>query len=539
MSFLIAQGSATLYKMNLSTGVATTLTLPTGITLSTTRKPKFAVLNQWIVITNSPTKNLVIDPEGVVKVLVPEAPVNGPTTAAGSGSGLTGTYKYRVSFIVKNSDGELLMESPLSPISVDLAVTATDIALSDLPLSNDDITGRRLYRSLSGGAIFFHLMDIDDNTTQTINDNLADASLGLLPAQSIDLRTPPGTMPGIRLKNIVEWKSRLWAVADDPVLVDTLFFTETNKVYAWTNSLIAHPTGQETNGIVGLVPRRNNLGVVKKNGVWQVSGSSGSTGIATTQINVSRLSVGKGGSSAPDTVIVINDTAYWLGDDGVYEWSDDGIKSITDDSVAPWFQTDTYFNRSRFPNAFAKYNESRKSYDLHLSLAAGSTENRWVSFNLLSRKWYGPHLTSAFTPTHAAHLQDSNGLPIALVGGSDGVVYQANAAAFTDGASTAIDFDCYGPLHNESMPDFHKFWGRLVMETKIEASGTLSIIPYVGRLNAAAGTTLSHDLTTGRETLPRLGVGPMCRLRFRQNTNAVGTTIYGYEVTPISLLGRR
>ena len=122
MAYLIVQGGTSLYKVDLTSGVATTLTLPTDVTLSTTRKPKFAVLNQWVVMTNSPTRNLAIDPEGTVRVLVPRPPSHGPTVAA-SGSGFTGDFQFAVSFIVTNSDGELLMESPVGPSSAVFAAT--------------------------------------------------------------------------------------------------------------------------------------------------------------------------------------------------------------------------------------------------------------------------------------------------------------------------------------------------------------------------------------------------------------------------------
>ncbi len=107
MSFILVQGGTSLYKVDPTTGTATTLTLPTNVTLSTTRKPKFAVLNQWVAMTNSPSRNLVIDPEGVVRVMVPRAPIAPPNVAVGSGTGLTGAYTYKTSFVVIGSDGSL------------------------------------------------------------------------------------------------------------------------------------------------------------------------------------------------------------------------------------------------------------------------------------------------------------------------------------------------------------------------------------------------------------------------------------------------
>lgn len=538
MADIIVQGGSTLYKMNLSTGIATALTLPTGVSLSTSRKPKFAILNQWIVMVNSPTVNLAIDPEGTVRPLVPAAPTYGPTTAVGASTGLSGDYMYKVSFIVTNSDGELLMESPLSPASIPLTTANQDISISDIAISLDDVSARRIYRTLSSGTAFFHLVDLEGNANQTLLDSLADATVKLLPAIPGTLVTPPGTLPGIRLKNIIEWKSRLWAVADDPTLVDSVFVSDTNKVYAWPTTVTAYPTGMHADGIVAFAKRRNQLGLLKNDGLWQIGGSSGNVGINIDNVSISQVRVGSGGCVAPDSVVTIRDTVYWLGPDGVYKWDDSGVDSISNSTVAPWFKTDTYFNRSRFENAFAKYNEAREQYELHLANAGDSTENRWVAYNVKTGGWYGPHLTSAFTPTHAHNCVDSNGLPLSLIGASDGVVYKANQTTQVDGAATAISFDVYGPWHGNDAPDIEHFWGELAMLTKVESGGTLTVTPTVGRLNSSAGAAISHDLTKGRERLRRLGTGPLVRLRFTQSSASQNVSIFGYEI-PTFELGRR
>ena len=538
MAFLIAQGAGSLYKVDLSTGTATALTLPTGVTLSTTNKPQFAVLNQWVVLTNSPTRNLAIDPEGTVRVLVPWAPAHPPSVAAGSSTGLTGAYQFKTSFVVLNSDGDLLMESPLSPASDSITFANTDASLTDIALSMDEISARRIYRTLAGGTAYYHLLDHDGNTGTALINGTADDSVELLPALSDTLTAPPGTFPGIRFKCIVEWKSRLWAVADEPSLLDTIYISETNKIYAWPNTITAHPAGQDEKGIIALAPRRNQLGILKRNGVWQIAAASGGTGIATNQIQISQIGFDKAGCVAVDSVVSVNNKVYWLGNDGVYEWDDNGIKNISEESVAPWFKTATYFNRARFPNAFAKYNELRDQYELHLTPVGGSTETRWVAFNITTRKWYGPHLTDLFTPSHAGSAFDADGLPVTLVGGTNGVIYTANSTNYRDGASTAIDFDCYGPFHHMNAPDIEHQWLDLSMLTKVESAGTLTVTPYVGRLDASAGTAISHTLTTGRESLRRLGRGPMMRLRFRHNTVNQSVSIFGYEV-PVFEMGKR
>jgi hypothetical protein len=535
MAFLVVQGGNTLYKVDPSTGAATALTLPTGITLDTTRKPRFAVLNQWVVMVNSPLRNIAIDPEGNVRPLVPQAPVSPPLIAAGSGTGLTGTFQVKVSYVVFDTAGNLLMESPLSPSTPSLTIANKDIAITNIPLSTDSISSRRLYRNTTGGSSFYHWFDLDGNTLTAAQSNLADAALSILPAQPTILTPPPGTMPGTRLKTICAWKNRLWGASDDPEDADTVVYTEDGKVYAWPNSLTAYPKGQDAKGIVGFAPRKDQLGVIKRSGVWQITGTSNSN------FNLVQLTEGKGGCVAPDTIIVVNDRGYWLGRDGVYEWSGEGIKNISDETVKPWFDKDsTYFNTARFEYAFARYNPRTNSVEFHLAANGSSVEDRWVSFNLTNRKWYGPHKTAAFTPSHGAFCVDSNNLSMSVVGGTDGKVYKANDATATDGASSAIDFDCYGPLHHANAPDVMHTFLQMSVNSKIESGGTLTITPKVtGRNGAEADqSSISHTLTLGHEVLRRIGDGRMVRFRLRENTNAQKVVVYGYEI-PVFEIGRR
>ena len=237
-------------------------------------------------------------------------------------------------------------------------------------------------------------------------------------------------------------------------------------------------------------------------------------------------------------VVVIRDVGYFLGEDGVYIAGPNGVENISRDTVHSWFATDTYFNRSRFPYAFAHWNPKYDTYELHLAGVGDSTETRWVSYDIKRQKWLGPHKTGALTPTSAALMIDSNDLQTPVMGGSDGIIYTMNRAAYTDGTATAIDFDVYSKFHSADTPDILKQWLQPSIITKVQASGTLTVTPYVGGLDAGAGAAISHDLTKGREKLRRLGPGRFARFRLRQATNAVGVAVYGYELESFEL-GRR
>lgn len=534
MAFIMVQAGTTLYRVDPTTGAQTVLTLPSGVTLSATRKPRFAVLNNWVVMVNSPTRNLAVDPEGNVRVLVPRPPQGPPQVVAGSGTGLTGAYEVRQSFYVNGSDGQLLMESPLSPISAPVTVSNKDLLISNIARSQDTVSGTRLYRNGASGTEFYKLIDLDGNVQTSLSNNLADAALALLPVQPTVLQSPPGTLPGTHMKTITAWKNRLWGVSDEASSLDTVYYTEDGLVYAWGFNLTAYPTGQDALGIVAFAPRRDELGILKRNGLWQITGSS------NADFSVVQIAFDKGGCVSQDSVVIVNDFVYWLGKDGVYEWGPNGVESITDDSVQPWFTSDTYFNRTRFPNTFGRYNEITNSYELHIAVVGSSNEDRWVSFNLDNRKWYGPHRTAAFTPTHAGYGKDANGLPICLIGGSNGVLYTANNTTKTDGSASAIDYDVVTNFYHGNAPDVEHFWGELSVLSKVQSGGTLVILPTLGRLNGvpAAQQPIYHSMTKGRELLRRLGDGPMIQLRFRENTAGQDVALFGYTF-PFSENGRR
>ena len=87
-------------------------------------------------------------------------------------------------------------------------------------------------------------------------------------------------------------------------------------------------------------------------------------------------------------------------------------------------------------------------------------------------------------------------------------------------------------------PDIQKYFGQLALISKIQSAGTLTITPYVGGLDASAGTAISADMTLGRERLRRLGTGRFVQLNLTNSTAAQDQELYGYELE-FSELGRR
>jgi hypothetical protein len=512
-----------------SDGTISTLTLPTDIQIKSGTRARFAVLERYVIGVNAFTGPIFVDPDGFVYPLALGKPHRVPTVAAGAADTLTGTFRVKMAFGIKDSLGQVLSLGPMSNASDAVTTVNQLIALTNILVSKTPaVNFRRFWRTATNGTQYFEWFDLDDNTTTTISMGGADESLGTVAETGSDLVQAPA-----RITNICEWKGRLWATTGSDV--DTLYGGASRKIYGWPLSFPVRPVGGDKYGITGFLPRRDELGVGKRGLLWKMTGDS------DANFRLVKVVEGKG-PIAPDSCVVIRDVGYFLGDDGVYTWGNEGVTSITDDNVHPWFNTDDYFNRSEFKNAVGGYDPRSHSYLLFLAAVGQTTLTKWAQFDIANKRWLGPHTTTAFTPTATAGIKgtDSNDVIKTFVGGSDGYLYHFVPGNFTDGTATAIDFDVTGKFHagKPPAPLVEHFWGRLFVASKIFLGGTLTITPKIGWLDASAGTAVSHDLTVGEERLGILGTGKLCQLRFRENTAGQGCEIYGYEL-PWHELGLR
>lgn len=135
------------------------------------------VINQWAYLANA-TTFVRTDGTNLYEVGI-TAPVVGSFAAAGTGSGAftVGDWDYVVTFV--DSDGfESNMSTSITASSQ--GASKTHCALTAIPLgsSDEDVASRKLYRTSSGGGVFYYLDEIEDNTTTTYTDITTDANLG-------------------------------------------------------------------------------------------------------------------------------------------------------------------------------------------------------------------------------------------------------------------------------------------------------------------------------------------------------------------------
>lgn len=534
MAYILGQAGTTLNMVD-TAGAVTALTLPTGVTLSTlnTRRPRFANLGRNTVMVNSPTKSLWIDEDRNVRSMALQPPSVAGTLSGATAGGLSGTFRVKVAFLIIDDAGRILSHSALGPASAASPIIASKaLRVTGVPISRDSsVNCRRLYRTTTGpGDVYFPWVDIEGNEETTVEDDLPDAGLTIFAAPD-DLGSPPGSAGGgARLTNIVEWSNRLWAVAsNDP---DSVIYSSDGKFYAWPvlNTFPIPPVGRDQFGTTALIPRRDQLGVTRVDCLHQITGKSFST--------FSRVKVVEGvGCVSQDTVFVYRDTAFFLGQNGVYSWGQDGVKCISDLKGKSYFSTDDYFDRSKFSLAWAAYDPIDNSYVLFLTSLGGTLGDRWMKYLITNQTWWGPHKTGAFTPTSAAVTTDASDQLRMAIGSSNGFIWKDRGATFTDDVNTAIDLDA-DLVHSGDSPDIEKVWLRPTFLTKPQAAGVLVVTPKVGKLDAVASPSVNVDLTVERNVLHNFGPGRHLQLNLRQNVDAQGAEIRGYEI-PFINIGRR
>lgn len=523
MAFSLIQAGTSLQFLNTSGGIIT-LTLPPGVSLNASLSPRWIVYGNYVILVNSPNFPLTIDANGDVRPLTPKAPGSGPVLSAGSAGDLTGTYGYvRYTFIIRDSNGNLISESDFSPGSNTITIANKMLRVDGIETSTDTaITGRRIYRTTNNGVVLFPWMELDGNTLTSFQDDLSDAGLQLIAAPTL------GSVP--RLLLIKEWRNRLWGVGDTDL--DNLRFSQAEAMWSWpiTNGIKIPGIGRDQFGIKALMPRREALGVGRRDLIWQITGQ---TPEDFTAVKLSEVI----GVESQESVVTYRDTIWWLWKDGVYQWDDDGLVNVSDGHVKSWFSTDNYFNRNMFVNSFAVFDPIRLKYKLYLASAGSNKINRWVEYDIVDQTWWGPHRTRAFSESSAFLLTDIEDKQEAVVGSSLGFIWKERLTA-TDNIEDGIPLSLITKWFDGSLPDYEKYWGQLSVLGKVQGAGIVAITPRTGYLDSTDKTPLLYDMTKGRQKLDRLGTGKLMQLTFTHDDPDEPVELYGLEL-PYTVIGHR
>ncbi len=526
MPFTLMQVGSMLKSINTDGGLSPALTLPNGVTLAANLQPRFARFKRYVVLVNTPSRPISIGVDGTVRPLTPTPPGVAVALSAGAAGTLTGSYLSLQTYKLLDSFGNIIAESDYGPAMTARVTVASQKLHANFPLSSETVDATQLYRTTTLGAVYFPWTTVAGNITTSVENDISDAALGLIPGPEL------GSAPDLTL--IAEAFGRLWGVARDDV--DSLRYTSAGTMYGWSapNTLLIPHVGSDGAGITALIPRRAALGVTRRNVFVQVTGSQ--------RTNFQPVIVNGGentGCVSQESVVVFNDTAYFLAQDGVYQWDSNGITCISDGRVRTWFTTDIHFNKSMFWRAFAEFDPIGKKYRLFLAGKGSDVITHWVEYDVLNGTWWGPHLTSAFTPSSAFLVAGRNQQLFPMIASREGYLSQDQEDR-NDWGLFPIDFDVKTRTLDGDDPEQTKYYGELSVFHEKQDAGTLTVTPSLGPHDEEVDqTAFASSMTRGRRRLGRIGVGESMALEFENNVVDEDVVLEGFDIDPVDNAGRR
>jgi hypothetical protein len=121
-----------------------------------------------------------------------DAPTNAPVLGVGAGTGLTGTYNVKYTYLRKSGSTIIVESNPSDAASSGQALTNQDLDVTWTASSDPQVTHVRLYRTVPSGLVYFVDQDIAVGTV-TVDTSTADTSLGTSVVTTND-RPPLGTL---------------------------------------------------------------------------------------------------------------------------------------------------------------------------------------------------------------------------------------------------------------------------------------------------------------------------------------------------------
>lgn len=106
----------------------------------------------------------------------PETALIAALAGAGAGNLDNDTYSYKTTFV--NANGETLGSQTSNQITVADNGVDGRMALTSIPIGPPSTTDRKIYRTEGGGSVYKLAATINNNSTTTLTDNVADGGLG-------------------------------------------------------------------------------------------------------------------------------------------------------------------------------------------------------------------------------------------------------------------------------------------------------------------------------------------------------------------------
>lgn len=177
-------------------------------------------------------------------------------TAGGAGSLTSGDYRYKIAFV--NSQAVF---GDVGTATVTIAAglnTSND--LSDIPVApqSHGVAARRIYRTEAAGGVYKFVAELNDNTTTTYNDVLADANLG------VNAPTDNGEPPNYSVA--VYHQNRLFT--NDAGNLNYLWYSDLEEPYTFASTNFFKVGDAASDLIKGLHVHQNAVYIFCETSTW-------------------------------------------------------------------------------------------------------------------------------------------------------------------------------------------------------------------------------------------------------------------------------
>jgi len=138
------------------------------------------------------------------------------------------------------------------------------VVFTSIPVSSDaQVDQRRIYRTMPGGATYYLLAIINDNTTTTFSDNIPDHALGSPMKEDADI-APLG-------KYAAWWDDRLWIATDENIV----YYSRLAVPDAFNESgsgarYVSVRRGEQDDEITGIIEYNSHLFIFKRESISMI-----------------------------------------------------------------------------------------------------------------------------------------------------------------------------------------------------------------------------------------------------------------------------
>lgn len=342
----------------------------------------------------------------------------------GGGGGLLGDYKYHVTFrnTVTNS------RSNSNPTAVEVtAVERQNVSLAALPISGDaQVDQREIWRTVGNGTLFFRIGTVDDNSTLTFTDNVADyygldSAAGAVVMENLELQLDNDPPVSTYERTFGPFASRVWWCADTATgAKGRVYYSPANRAEAVQGFL--QVTNDDDPTQVGII--WNDAAYVFTEGkLFQIVG--------TDEPFIPREVYGVPGTIQPDTVKGSPYGIIYQANDGVriFDGATSRLASFEDISVL--FQGESAGGIAAFEGVVADYgNDEYYISDTVATLALNLRSGGWREVGIEANALY--------------HEQDSRLMIVSS--GSKVMILEDENVLTDDGATVSFDVETRSAL---------------------------------------------------------------------------------------------